>query len=229
MIINLGNQYGTPSDFFSKSETSQIKDFVGDKITKSDLIVLDPRIYTAKSFWIATDNHFLDMQSFVSFYNDNKQAHTDYGEPTKIYVIECISDDCGWGWVRDNADFNKTVEDLITLFKSQSTLEKTISANSYSGNELFGKKEKVDVYNVYSLTVKLDRTLVDSVDSYNSFYFVPYLYKDKSGYIFNYNTYNIFDSLLERLAYFVLLFSIFLSLISVFFVFYLIKSNNKAF
>lgn len=229
MFVNLGNQYGTPSDYFSKSETSQIKKFVTDNVNKDDLIVVDPRIYTAKSFWIAADNHVLNMQDFVLFYNQNKQDHIDYGEPTKIYVIECISDDCGWGWVKDNPDFNKTVEDLVYLFKDQSTLEKTISSNSYSGNEFFGEKEKIEVYNIYSLTVKLDRTLVSSVDSYNSFYFAPYLYKDKSGYLFNYNTYNIFDSLLEKLAYYILLLSILLSLISIPLVFNFLKSNNKAF
>lgn len=223
MIVNLGTQYGTPTNYFSKSETSQIKNFIVQNVNENDLIITDSRIYSAKSFWIVTDNHFIDLQNFVSFYNDNKETHINKGVLTKVYVIECLNDDCGWGWVKDQPGFNQTSEEILTSLKEQAYLEKIIKSKSYSGNELFGGIEETDVYAIYSLNLNLNENLVNSVDYSNSFYFVPYLYKNRSNYLFNYTTYNAFDSLLEKISYYILLVSIFVAISYIFLLFYILK------
>lgn len=220
LSINLGNSYGTPHNFFHSSDASMLKSFVNQNVLSSDLIIFDSRIYTGQTFWMATDKHFLNFHEFLDFYRDNQELHFN-GQPTNVYVIECVLDDCGWGTVNQQQDFNSSSELILSSLKESSQLVKSIPSIEYNGNELFGGQIKKDSYRIYYTTINLDSNLVSNTDYLHSFYFTPYLYKNKKLYLYTYDIYSGLDNLLQKFSYYVILLSIVLSILSVFLILYL--------
>jgi 4-amino-4-deoxy-L-arabinose transferase-like glycosyltransferase len=220
LSINLGNSYGTPHNFFHSSDASMLKTFINQNVLPSDLIVFDSRIYTGQTFWMATDRHFLNFHEFLDFYRNNQQLHFN-GHPTNIYVIECVLDDCGWGTVSQQPDFNSSSEAILSSLKESSQLVRNIPSIDYNGNELFGQQIKKDSYRIYSTTINLDSSLISNTDYSHSFYFTPYLYKNKKLYLYTYDIYSGLDNLLQKFSYYIILLSVFLSILSVFLILYL--------
>ncbi len=214
MVINLGISYGTPSSYFYKSETSQLKSFINENVEKGDLIVFDSRIYTSQIFWLATPNHFLNLGQFPEFYEYNLQLRDNLKTKVKVYVIECVVDDCGWGWIKDNQEVNQSAEHLINIFKNSSEVIGSISSFTYNGNELFGDKIKTEKYRIYSLNLDLSPEVIEFTDMRQTFFFIPYLYKNMEGYFFEYNSKG-FDLILEKLSLYIIYISMMISLITI--------------
>lgn len=220
LVINLGTRYGTPYYYFSSSEISQLKSFINNNVNQEDLIIFDSRIYSSEVFWLATPHHFIDLQQFPDFYKFNQNLSSSYKNSVRTYVIECVQDDCNWGWVYSKPDFNQTSEALIQFLKAYSKPIESIGSYDYKGNELLSSKEKTEKFAVYSLTLDLNPGLVEQTDDMHSFYFVPYFYKNMNGYLFSYNLKSSTDILLNKFAYFMIIFSVILAVLSIFLLFF---------
>lgn len=218
-IVGLGNRYGTPTNYFSQSDFSQVKSFLHNNVQSGDLIVVDSRIYTAQAFWYATPDYLLNMHAFINFYRYNQNLSNEYKIPVRVYVVECVADQCGCGWGSD-PELNQSTEAILSGITYASNLIKTISSYDYSGNELIEDKEETEKYAIYTLTLDLNPQLLAQTDLMNSFYFAPYMYKNMNDYIFNYNLYSDFDNLLSRFAYLIIIVSMILSFLSIIFVLY---------
>ncbi len=227
-IINLGIAYGTPHDIFYKSGTSSLKSYINNNVGDSDLIVFDSRIYTSRSFWLATDNNFLDLYQFVQVYNYDLNLTTQK-VPTNIYLVECAIDDCGWGWVSNNQELNKSSEAIINSLRNSAISNQSIPDYEYeknSGNELIGKKKLGTEYIVHKIAVPMDPNIVQQTKRLNAFYFVSYMYTDMSNYPFNYDVSGI-DYLINQLAFLIIYFSVVLSIFSpIFVLFYIILNQD---
>ncbi|MDO8563386.1 MAG: glycosyltransferase family 39 protein, partial [Nanoarchaeota archaeon] len=218
MIINLGNSYSTPSHYASKSATSELKDYINQDVKDNELVVFDDRIYNARNFWLATDKPFLTMAQFPQFYEFSKNS-TSPKLMTKVHFIECIIDDCGWGWIASNQELNQSSEKLfreMEISGAASVTDNLIEKN-YHGNEITGTYEEREIYRVYSLNVPLTAGLVEQTKMLQNFYFAPYLYKNMNDYIYNYKTSGI-GNLINSLA----LFEIYLAMFLVFLVVFLV-------
>ncbi len=196
MVFYLGASYGTPGSYMHKSATSSLKSYISGNVGNNDLIIFDPRIYTAKSFWLATDNHFLLGQHFAEFYNYDKNL-SGAKSNVKIHIIECISDDCGWGPAAIK-QINESAEALISSLKIGARNVKQIKSYRTSWNEFLDSKEALE-YGVYTLELPMDSRLVEQTDKLNAFYFVPYMYKNMENYLFDYNTSGM-GSMLQSLS-----------------------------
>ena len=221
MLFNLGNAYSTPNYFLDKSPTSQLKSYIGENVNENDLIIYDPRIYTSRSFWIGTPYHIIDVPRFVEFFNKNQEIPLSMKIPVDIYLIECAIDDCGWGTIKNQPELNQSLEVFFAQFPSENTV-KQIYGIEYDNNEFINKNQGPLVYKVYKQTVLLNPGAVAQLDSINSFYFTPYLYKDLSNYIYKYEIHSLPDRLLEDVAYFVIILSMVLTILSFILVIYLI-------
>ena len=221
MLINLGNAFGTPPSFSIKSPTSQLKNYINENINENNLIVFDPRIYTARTFWLATPNQFMDIPDFVGYYNTNINIPAQYKKNTDIYIIECATDDCGWGTIKDQPALNESIEAIIPKITSGKSPEKIIKGTKFESNEFFGKKEEYSAYKVYKITIPFVPNLVKEIDKTNSFYFVPYMYRNMNSYIFNYEVNGNINKFIWGFAYLMIFAAIFAAIVSVFFVIYL--------
>lgn len=223
LILCLGIQYNTPRAYFSESGTSIVKDTIAEKVRTNDLILIDPRIYTARSMWLATPNHYLNLMQFRDFYVYNQNLSSQYLQPTKVYIIECSSDDCGWG-VEQISSINQSTEEFLDNIRNQSELI-TIAEPKYSYFDKLFNKPSADQenYRVYSITIDLNSQLVAQTDLINEFYFTPYLYGNLENYTFNYDLQGGGSWLLDKLAHFILLLSRILAILIPFLIFYLIS------
>ena len=192
MILNLGHFYGTPTGYFVKSETSQLKSFVNNQVSDKSLLLFDSRIYTAKDFWLATDKPFLTFSQFDQFYEYTINQSLSVS-PTEVYVIECAEDDCGWGWVAANSDFNNSAERAVENFKKYGkevavmymSKPVSVSTNIFS-NELLGEQQKYPAYKVYKVTMNLNPDLINQTKYIQNFYLTPYLYLNMNDYLYKY-------------------------------------------
>jgi 4-amino-4-deoxy-L-arabinose transferase-like glycosyltransferase len=222
LVLLLSIQYNTPRAYFSESGTSIIKSAINHNINSNDIILLDPRIYTARSMWLASPYHFLNLLQFEEFYQYNQNLSQQYLKPTKVYIVECSSDDCGWG-VEQIKDINQSTEELLDSIKNNSELI-TIAEPKYSSlDKLFNYySADQEQYRLYSMTLNLNPNLIVQTDSINNFYFTPYMYKNMKGYLFNYSTLNNFDLLIDKIAHIILKLSIVLAVLSVLLILYLL-------
>jgi len=211
LIWNLGNGHGTPPSYVSQSGTSQLKAYLDDNVESGDLIVFDSRIYTAKTFWLGAPNHLLNIISFANFFNQNLELSEQQKTPVDVYFVECAIDDCGWGTVHSQNEFNNSVEELFGQLTQNNAALAEFEETQYEGNEFFGEKEKKVVYKVYRESILLNAEAVEQTDLMNSFYFAPYLYKNIDSFIFNYKIESGFGRFLENLSYYIILLSMFLS------------------
>lgn len=226
LTIDLGNRFGTPTNYFSESDISQVKSFLYNNVNENDFIVFDTRIYTSQMFWFATPNHFLNLHAFMNFYSYNQNLSNEYKTPVKVYVVECAVDDCGWGTIRNQPDLNESSEKILDGLKQNAQLIKSISSFDYEGNELTGAKKKSEKYKIYAVELGLNPQLIKQTDYMNAFYFAPYMYKNMKDYVFNYSLDNSFDNFLNTLSYYIILFAMFLSIMSIILIaYYLFKSD----
>ncbi len=187
MLLNLGASYGTPDNFFSTSATSELKDFINEKVSSSDIIVLDSRIYAARNFWLATPHAFLLSEQFPQVFEASKNLSSVNLQPTKVFVVECVIEDCGWGWVQNNERFNKTNEEVINVLAENGLLLKTISARTHTTQEIFSPGDETEIYKVHFLSLNLPKNLNEIAKNAQTFYFTPYLYINRENYIFGYS------------------------------------------
>jgi len=186
LLFNLGNYYGTPNYFLDESPTSQLKDYIVDNVNENDLIVTDSRIYTARSLWIATPNHHLNVVQFSDFFNQHQQLPDSEKIPVTVHFIECTIDDCGWGTIKNQPELNASINAFFDQMPEETVVAK-ISGKKYGTNELTSKEQGPEIYTVYKQQISLNPDAVAQTDLSNAFYFAPYLYKDTSNYIFDYS------------------------------------------
>ena len=215
MILNLGNGFGTPPSYLSESGTSQLKSYINEKVGEDDIVFFDSRIYTAKGLWLATPNHVLNLLSVPDFLNEQASFPEENKRLTDVYIIECVTDDCGWGTISSQPELNETMELILAQLKQGTDAQITIRETEFLGNEFFGEKNERIVYQVYKHSILLDTFSVSQTDNMNSFYFAPYLYKNLNNFIYNYTPIKWYDLLLNNLAYYIILLSMLISIIIV--------------
>ena len=93
--------------------------------------------------------------------------------PTRVRFIECVTDDCGWGTIKDNPGLNESSEQLVALFKNISRNPIDIigggTARGIKGNEVIG----APLFRIYSADLSLKAGTVQLADQTHSFFFYP--------------------------------------------------------
>ena len=226
MILSLGTTYGTPDNFIKKSATSELKGYINDKVNDNDLIILDSRIYSARSFWLATPNSFILSSQFLELYNLSVNLPQDRLKPTNVFFVECVIDDCGWGWVQNDQNLNQSSEEIAKIFSSNGLLVNSISAPAHTPQEFFKKSKDIEVYKVYYISLNLPPELVEQSKDIQSFYFTPYIYKNMNNYLFNYKV-SASSKVIESLSKLVIYLAMILTGILVLFILYIFFKQDK--
>jgi len=220
LSFNLGVREGTPENLFQKSATSQLKEFISETVKDKDLLIFDNRIYTSKIFWFAIPHHFTTIDQFNQIYGLNKNPSSS---PllTKVHFIECMIDDCGWGWIHENKEFNQSIENLFSNIRVEDPFPKIIKSREAVTHEFKSPGTEREVYRIYTLTLPIEQRVYSQIDKSNKFYFVSYLYLNEEDSPFHYSN----SGFLKQIELFGLYF-LYLSLLLPFYLLYLLLKET---
>tara|TARA_Y100000034_G_C6880563_1_gene403456 strand:- start:217 stop:2007 length:1791 start_codon:yes stop_codon:yes gene_type:complete len=212
----------TKTHFYGKSNIAQIIDFKEDKIPENSLIVQDSRIYRGRIHWTSQERFYLEGTDFIKFIN----SYNNSGENSfliDVYYFECVVDDCGWGTIRNQPEFNQTMESLTNFFKERGDLVKTIKEPDASQNfyPWTSHNSKKDVINIYHSKLSLNSQILKNAASPKNWFLYNIGYPSYMEEFDDYNTIGFMEIYLQRLANFIKWVSLFLAFISPLYLIYL--------
>jgi hypothetical protein len=195
--------------FFGTNEMQNLIELKEKTISPDSLIIVDGRIYRGQIAFAFWDRHYLESGLFypviqeISNYN-GQSSNLD------VFFIECAIDDCGWGIITSQPDFNKSSEEIVSLFEKTGDLFAEIKNTKHQTH-----------FKIYRTKLQLNPVILPVSDSTHEWLYYPLAYKPSNKIFDNYETHNIFDRLLNKLAYFILIldviFSLFLLIIIILF------------
>ncbi|MAG07428.1 hypothetical protein CMI46_01270 [Candidatus Pacearchaeota archaeon] len=206
--FNNGFLYG------GKNELGNLIDFKDENIDDNSLVILDGRIYRGRSVFMFWDKQYVEANLFLDILNNNEQIPGD-SVLFKTYYVECLIDDCGWGTIDEQPEFNQSMESLTQSFKEASTVEKTVQ--DAHGNEIF---------RVYKSQISLNQGVIPIIQSSHNWFFYPVNYQPQKDIFDNYQIHNYFDRLLDKIAHLILYIEIILALLLGISVFYFLEKTQ---
>ena len=214
--------------FYGKSAIAQAIEFKEENMELNSLIVLDSRIYRGGVHWIAYGRSYLEGTEFLQFLNSQEQIGSEE-VPIKTYYIECVPDDCGWGTVKNQQEFNLSMEYLTEVFRNNGNLVRTIFKPD-EGRSYFpfiSEKNKIEDMNIYETDLMLKPEVLEIAKKPRNWFLYDIGYEPKEKQFDYYQTYGFFDTLLNKIAIWISKFAVFLSLISLFYIVYLVRKDEN--
>ncbi len=209
---------GTTPHYFGKSAITQAIQLKDTEIKDSSLIVTDSRIYRGQANWVSYGRPYLEGADFIELLNsqDNSPGRTINSE---VYFIECSSDDCGWGTIKDQPELNQTMEQLTEIFDQQGILIKDISEPSRDLNYYPLQEDKIQSrFRVYKLTLPLNEEILTIASQPKNWFLYEIGYAHPKDQFDSFKTETFFKKSLYSLARKIVLLSIILSILSLFYV-----------
>ncbi len=191
-----------------KNELHQMILFKDRQIGKDALVIVDSRIYRGRIVFMFWDRHYIEASLFSQLLQEQEKAPGD-PLPLETYFIEAVSDDSGWGTVKDQPEFNASMESMVVFFKNNSQLIGSI-------DDIHGERH----FNIYRQTFSFKPSLLPVVDATHQWFFYPVAYQPASQVFDNYTTKTAFDAFLDKIAHGILYLEVVLALLSPFLLFY---------
>jgi len=207
LILSLVLLWFSAPYFYYKSATSKLMDFKEKEIGENSIVISDGRIYRGRTIWMFSDKHYLEASYFRELLN--RQG----GLPGQIvsipvYFVECVTDDCGWGTIKDQPEFNASMEAIVDFFKKNGNLISEIE-------DVYTKQV---YYKVYKAELALKDRSFQLVDSTHMFLLNPLGFNRSLAPVFDdYEIKTDADALLQKTARLVMYLALISSLISVLF------------
>jgi len=226
-LLMLGRGWGSlRSHFYDKSADSQIIEYKKE-IPANSLVVVDSRVYRGFITWMFHDRYYIESGLFSSALEESKK----YGSATAldVYFIECVKDDCGWGTISSQPEFNQSMEEIVSWFRNNSKIEKEMSQvnrNKYYFPMIIKREEEMG-YRVYHATLMINPAILPIAKSTHNWFMYPVGYDESIGEIFDdYTVYSLPDKLLDKTARFIFYTSIILSFLAIILLFYLLTIDE---
>ena len=214
IIFSFVNVYKYTNGLFGKHEIGKLIDFKIDNIEENSLVVVDSRIYRGRIVLMFWNRHYLETNYFPSLLQGMDSLPGKEASLT-TYYIEAVTDDSGWGTVKDQPEFNQTSENIADYFKANSQLVKII----------YDTKNEPH-FNVYKSVIMLKLSSLNYADSTHIWFYYPVGYKPKGTSFDDYSTYNAFDSLLNKTAYLILYLEVLITILLSVYIFYLLYKTS---
>lgn len=153
----------------SQAATFQMRAYAEENIKPSDLVIADARIYRGRIAWMFHDKAYLESSFFPELLSVN-DGLTGSKKPTQAYFVECAADDCGWGTIKDQPEFNQSVEQLFDYVKANAIQEKVLyGGGGYGTDEIPGQPTLI----IYKAVIELDPSLFATVYSTHDWFYYP--------------------------------------------------------
>ena len=190
----------------SRGGLSKMRKYAIENMDKNSIVIADARIYRGRIAFLFHDFHYLESSFFPQISKLNSEL-PGQDIPTKVYFIECARDDCGWGTIT-NGSLNESSEQLVQLFSSQANLEKTI----YGGGG-YDEETGNPYFKIYSAQMQFKSQIFSTIDATHEWFHYPVNYIPKEKIWDNYSVYGIFDNLLYKIAWGIMILSIILAIV----------------
>lgn len=195
-----------------------------EEISPDALVIVDSRIYRGTIAWAFNDKNYLEASYFSQLVTAGAQGQT---RPVETVFVECVPDDCGWGTVGDQPDFNQSMEAVVNIFKEHGTTQEI-----YGGGGVSGVRGEEDpqrpIFKIYKTSLSLNPAVLGSLDKTHNhfFYYIPRdEYPEEA---FDYYTVNgVLDNLLNVISYAILYIAILLAVLSLGLPFYLLTKDKQ--
>lgn len=191
-----------------RSALSQMREYAVESMDKNSIVVVDARIYRGRIAFLFNDFHYLESQYFPQILDMNNNL-TGTAIPIKAYFIEAVQDDYGWGTIKNQPEFNSSVEQMFNYLRNNSIKEKTF----YGGGGYDDETGK-PILSVYQTTINLKPQVINLIDSTHDWFYYPVNYKPKEKIFDQYDVNGIFDNLLYKLVWLIIIISIILASIA---------------
>jgi len=173
IFILVTSTYILMASLTSQSAIFKGRSFAVDSVKENDIVITDARIYRGTAVFMFYDKHYLESSYFGQLDQTLKNI-SGTGIPIKTYFIECAVDDCGWGTIYQQPEFNQSTEDFVALFKNNSQKIMTIYAGS---EERVTKDLKSPYFNIYATTLYLKPQVYQLIDSTHEWFYYPVMWK----------------------------------------------------
>lgn len=207
----------TNGQFYEKSSMNKLVSYKKG-ISENALVVWDSRIFRGMGTYFFMDKHYIEANYFSNLINAQNTL-SGVSQPTETYFIECVSDDCGWGTVAGQPEFNQSMEKIVDFFKNNSGLVKSIEGTGGLSYQ----------YNIYKTEFALKPQTLQIADSTHTFWANPVGYDEKITPIFDkYETHNALDKTIDKIAHGIFYSAFIFSILSIFIVLYMFINEDEA-
>lgn len=200
------------SSFYGESPFGKLVDYKNEKIESDTLVVVDSRIYRGTIHWGLAKTNYIEAGQFFQVAQElNTQGNL---QQIEVYYVECVVDDCGWGTVAKQPEFNQSMEEVTQFFANKSQTKIDFSGPSekrYYFPLLFG--EKVTMFRIYKTTLNLNPLIFSAAKQTHTWWLIPEEYNRHISPIFDDYSVEGADNLLKDLSWVVLYLELIIALI----------------
>lgn len=193
---------GSPSGIF------ETRKYIHENTEENALIIADSRIYRGRIAWMFNDKYYLESSYLDQLLSLNKNL-TSPKNNVNLYFIECAIDDCGWGTIKDQPEFNQSVEQMVSFFSSNAQKIKTINGGGGDNEEVIGKP----YINVYKASLMISPEIYSAVKETHDWFYYPVRW-EKSDWYDSYYPSGIIQETLHAIGKIMLWFAIIGALLS---------------
>lgn len=201
-------------DFYHKSSMNQLVNYKKE-IKPNSIVIYDGRIFRGIGAYVFSGTHYLESSLFPELMKIQSNL-SEQSVNLEVHFIECVVDDCGWGTIKGQPDFNKSMEEIVDFFKNNSRTKISVYEYDKKYKNLFSY-EKIEKYRIYKSELILKPASLNIVDSTHIFWANPVGYDEKIAPVFdNYKTRGLLNGLVNKIAHLIFYISVLVSLVSVF-------------
>ena len=193
----------TLSPYYTQSEVGQVMSYKDNAIPQKAFILADSRIYRGQMHWMLHGRVYAEAALFSQIIDASQKSGG--AVPTDTYFIECAVDDCGWGTVKDQPEFNASMENIVDFFKEKGQLQKQMLSTSFEESYFpFISHPQTVHFNIYKATLPINPALYPSLDANKVWFLYPIAYDETIAVPFdNYDVETPLDSLINLIAHLV--------------------------
>ncbi len=178
----------------SGTAVTKMRAYAQEHIAEKDIVVADGRIYRGRIIWMFIDKHYVESTLLPEIIAANNNV-SGVADPYTVWFVECVPDDCGWGTIKDQPQFNASTEALFASIKKQAPEVASITGG---GSPLVAANQPY--FKVYKGMLNVKPRIVQAIDETHSFFYYPANYKPAEKVFDSYAVNGVFDKLLYLAA-----------------------------
>ena len=215
------------NQIYGKSSIPGLIEFRDKSIPDNALVVADSRIYRGQIYWTLQGRSTLEANQFIQVLNGQDQIPGGQAN-IPVYFIECVTDDCGWGTIADQPEFNASMEEFARFFVENGRMidevwEPKPDVNYYPFS---GEDKKRVIYRIWVAEFPLKTAIVDLGWQTKEWFLYPIGHPNPYQEFDAYTAYNSLDTFLDKIAHLIAWLSLWIALFSIIYIPYLVIKNE---